>query len=554
MELRHYASILWRWAWLIVLCTVLAAGAGFAFSNTQPKVYESSTRLLVNQAETLDRVGYQDILTSQQLTKTFSELLRTRPVLENALADLGLQLTPEQFGRTVRVQAVRDTMLLTLTASSTDPKHAADAANAVASAFIKENRKAQLGAAADSRSTLQAQLDSLDRDIKSTSDQIDRLRSASASLTPEARQSEISRLQATLSQYQLTYTQLLKSEQEMRLAESKAYSSLRVVEPAGPSVDPVSPKTAQNTLLAALIGLMLAVGYVVVTEYLDDTVKTGDDVQQALGAPALGFVGRFKRRKGEGNLTLIEMGTHSPAVEAFRILRTNIDFTMLDRPGKAILVTSAAPGEGKTTTTVNLAQVMAQAGRRVILVDADLRRPSVHRWFDLRNDAGLTTALLSDQLSLPGALRSGGMDNLQVITSGPIPPNPAEILGSPRMARLVEELRGMADVVLFDCPPALAVSDPTILSGRVDGVLVVVDSARTRAGALDHLAETLERAGSGEKILGAVLNKLSSRSGGYYYTYQRYGYGPDQRDGENGHHGKAELRSAVNIGYTGDAE
>jgi capsular exopolysaccharide synthesis family protein len=538
LELRHYASILWRWLWLIVLGTGLAAGTSYWVSSTMPRLYEASSRLLVNQAQTPGIVAYSDVLTSQQLTKTYSELIHTRPVLENALANLKLEMTPEQLDGRLNVQVVRDTMLLSLKAQSTDPQQAADIANAVAQAFIEENRATQLGQAASSRDSLHEQLTSLEADIKSTSDQIDRLRNAPG-LAPEARLAETSRLQGTLSQYQLTYSQLLKSEQDMRLAESKAYSSVVVAEPAKASIVPVSPKTAQNVLLAALVGLMLAVGVALLVEYLDDTVKSDDTVLATLGVPALGFVSRIHGGAAHGAAYPLSKNPHSPVVEAFRILRTNLQFSLLDRPGRALLVTSASPLEGKTTTVVSLAQVLADAGQRVIVVDADLRRPSVHRYFNLRNDQGLTTALMYPDLLDSALSRPAGAENLRVMTSGPIPPNPAELLGSPRMGVLLEKLQTMADIVLVDSPPALAVADPSILAHMVDGVVVVVDSGRTRAVALTRTREALERAAGAGKILGGVLNKLSVRAGRYGYYYQRY-YG----ESHNGKNGNGHVKSA----------
>ncbi|MCL4532371.1 MAG: CpsD/CapB family tyrosine-protein kinase, partial [Actinobacteria bacterium] len=173
----------------------------------------------------------------------------------------------------------------------------------------------------------------------------------------------------------------------------------------------------------------------------------------------------------------------------------------MDRPGHVVLVTSASPQEGKTTTVVELARVMADAGQLVIVVDADLRRPSIHRYFGMRNDVGLTTALMQPDLPDDAFVRPAEAGNPRVVTSGPVPPNPSELLRSPRMAALLEKLRGMAEVVLVDSPPALAVADPSILARLVDGVLIVVDSGRTRAPALVRTREALELAAGPGRIL-----------------------------------------------------
>lgn len=544
MELRQYASILWRWLWLIVLGTVLAAASSYYVSKTIPKVYGASTTLLVNQAQTPGTVSYNDVLTNMQLAKTYTEMILKRPVLQNALARLHMTTDPLEFQRALSVQAVRDTMLLQLKAESTDPQFAADMANAVAQAFIEENRRAQMGQAAQSRDALEGQIQSLEKNISSTTDQLNRLRTSPGALSPEAVQAEMSRLQTALSQYQVTYSDLLKSDQEMRLAEAKVYSSVAVVEPATANPIPVRPKTAQNVALAGIVGLLLAAGVALLIEYLDDSVKTADDVARVLGVPVLGYVTRLKGGKKVQFAPLVARDPRSPVSEAFRTLRTNLQFSLVGRPGRVILVTSSSPEEGKTTTVVNLAMVMAQAGQRVIVVDTDLRRPTLHRHFGLKNDSGVTTALL--ELDFSGALSSSatGVENLTVVTSGPLPPNPSELLGSARMASFIEWLKGSTDVVLFDSPPALAVTDPSVLARLADGVVVVVDSRSTRAGALARTRETLERAAGPGKLLGVVLNKLAAKSGGSYYYYHYYQSSDGQgNNGKNGHQKVAESLS-----------
>ena len=197
------------------------------------------------------------------------------------------------------------------------------------------------------------------------------------------------------------------------------------------------------------------------------------------------------------------------------MLRTNVDFAQVSRPVQTLMVTSSHPGEGKTTTLVNLAISMAESGRRVIAVDSDLRRPTVHKVLGITNTVGLTNLLLTDNPDLGGALQSTHVPDLRVIPSGPIPPNPTELLRSPRMARLIERLRAEADLVLLDSPPVLAVADPMVLGAQIDGVILVVDAGVTRVQALAAAKEQLTR--SSAQLLGVVLNKLSSTAGGYYY-------------------------------------
>jgi non-specific protein-tyrosine kinase len=204
----------------------------------------------------------------------------------------------------------------------------------------------------------------------------------------------------------------------------------------------------------------------------------------------------------------------SPAAEAYRTLRTNIQFSSLDKPLQTLLATSTVPDEGKSTTLANLAVTMAQAEQRVILVDCDLRRPTIHTLFNLPNDMGLTSMILAnDDSMLP--LQQTGVPGLQVLTSGPQPPRPADILGSRRMEAIIERLRAEADVVLFDTPPLIAVSDAAVLATRVDGVLLVLKAHHTTRDHARHAREMLERGKA--NVVGVVLNNAEVEQGYGYY-------------------------------------
>jgi len=206
----------------------------------------------------------------------------------------------------------------------------------------------------------------------------------------------------------------------------------------------------------------------------------------------------------------------SPAAEAFRTLRTNIYFSSLDRSIHTLLVTSVAPSEGKSTTLANLAVAMAQGDKKTILVDSDLRRPTLHTVFGLNNDAGLTSLFMDVKGPIEPALNEVGVPNLQVLTSGPLPPNPAEVLGSQRMLDVIAALKNRADMVLFDAPPVVAVTDAAVLGTRVDGVLLVINAGHTRREHAKRAKTQLEKLNI--RVVGVVLNGVSADSalGGYY--------------------------------------
>ncbi len=516
MELKQYASLLWRWAWLIALGTVLAAVSAYVTSKLTTPVYSASATLLINQAPNDKATDYTSILTSERLARTYSELLKQRPVLEETISSLGLDLTTETLGRQVEVQLVRDTQLIKLTVEDTDPARAALLANTIPQVFSQQNQELQASRYAASKNSLSQQLDDINRQISQTQGAIDDIGSPKTA----AEETELNRLQANLAQYRQSYTGLLQSYENVRLAEASATSNISVVEPATVPERPVRPRTLMNTALAGVVGLMLAVGVIFLIEYLDDSIRSPDQVREVLGLPVIGVIGIMESMAGRLGAPVAASDPRSPVAEAFRALRTSIHYAGVDRPVRSVLVTSAGPGDGKTTMAANLAVVMAQAGLRVILLDADLRRPATHKILNRPNRNGLTDLMIESAIGRDGVVQETAVRNLSLITSGPIPPNPSELLSSQKMGQVLEWLATVSDVVIIDSPPMLAVTDATVLARKVDGVLLVVDSGATRIQAAAQAAARLEQVGA--RALGVVINKLSARRSAYYYQYYQY--------------------------------
>ncbi len=509
MELRQYVALLRKWLWLIVLCAVLAGASAYVVSRNSQKIYQASATLMVNQAANPSgTTAYADILTSERLARTYASLLTSRPVLEETANRLGI--SAQGLGRAINVTPIRDTQLLTIKVEGPDPALAAAIANTLPQVFIEQNREWQLGRVLEARTALE-------EEINNTLDDIARTQQELKTTTDDAART---RLETSLAQYRTTYSSLVASYQQAKLTESQSINNIVIAEPATIPNVPIRPRTATNTLLAAVVGAMIALGAAFLIEYLDDTVKTPDDISRVSGLSTLGAIARLKETGGARQL-VAWLRTKAPETEAYRTLRTNIQFSSVDKPLRTLLVTSSSPGEGKSTTTANLAVVLAQTGKRVVVVDTDLRRPVQHKVFGVPNNTGLTTALLNgDNIHLDGHLQPTEIENLQVLTSGPIPPNPSELLGSHRMARLIEALTQQADIVLFDSPPVLAVTDAAVLGRQVDGVLLVADAGATREHALASATEELRKTGA--NVLGVALNRLDARRGGYYYYYYYY--------------------------------
>lgn len=545
MELREYAAIIWRWLWLILLGTLLAGGTAFIVSRRMMPVYQASSTLLINQARSPSAASYQDILTSERIAKTYAQLMTRRPILEKVAAEVGLSQEDfdlKSFAEDIQVSPVRDTQLIEIKVESPSPQIAAEVANTLPQVFIAENEKTQSARFASSKANLSAQLEALNRDIEKTQAAIEALGEPESTV----QQVELTRLQNQLAQYQNSYANLLQSYENLRLAEAQSMDTITVVEQAEVPQFPIRPRIRLNTLLAAIVGAMLATGMAFLIEYLDDTIQTPDDLRQLLDLPTLGIIARIRGTEDPARCVITAIEPRSPISEAYRTLRTNLEFSAVDTGLRTLLVTSGNPQEGKSTTAANLAVTMAQAGKRVVLVDADMRRPMVHTLFGRTNNYGLSTAILQGNPSPAEYLQDTDIPNLRVLTTGPTPPNPAEMLGSQRMRELIDHLKAEADLLIFDSPPVLAVTDAAVLSTQMDGVLLVVEVGRTRRDVIFRAVDALRRVGA--PVLGAALNRVSSGHGrGYYYYQYEYYYGHDsdeeeaiaRRDGRVRRRGKA---------------
>ncbi len=293
-------------------------------------------------------------------------------------------------------------------------------------------------------------------------------------------------------------------------------NALHVIEFAQPRLKPIRPQTTQNAALAAFAGAVLAVGIALLIEYLDETVKTSEDIRRLTGLPTLASIASIKGSEPSAKL-ITASDPRSPISEAYRMFLAHIEFSHVDHTVHSILVTSGEPGEGKSTNAANLAVALAQTGKRVLLVDMDLRRPTLHKFFRHPNTFGVTTALQrQDGEDLSGHIIETSIENLALMPSGPLPINPARLFGSRQMVDLIEELKSQGDIVLFDSPAALMAVDAILLARACDSVLMVVQAGSTRADVVTRTRDLISQ--SSVYILGVMLNNVPrSRSGAYYY-------------------------------------
>jgi len=333
---------------------------------------------------------------------------------------------------------------------------------------------------------------------------------------------DLDRLNTTLNLYQQIYISSINNLETLKLAKAQNTPTVMQVETAVKPSVPISPKPSQTALLGAAIGLFAVAALVFLIEFLDDTLKTPDEIKDVLEVPVIGFIGELKQnsKKVEDALGVyVAKNPRSPVSEAFRSLRTNLEYSSIDNPVKTVLVTSSGEAEGKSTVATNLAIVEAQSGKAVVIVDADMRRPKVHVQFNKPNRMGLSD-VVTGKLSLDDVLKTyDQVANLSIITCGTIPPNPAELLGSERMSQTLKDLKKRFDVIIIDSPPMI-VSDAQILSSKVDGLIFVVIPGQTKAITARRPIEELKRIDA--KVLGVVANKIPKNRDYYYGGYNYY--------------------------------
>jgi non-specific protein-tyrosine kinase len=514
LELKEYILPLRKWWWLILAATLVATVSSFLVTRQQAAIYQTRTTVMIgNSINNPNPTGY-DYYQAQQLATTYADIVKRDNVRLATMAALGLSWLPRYSARTVP-----NTQLIEITVTDTDPPRAQAVARELVTQLIALSPSADNGDTQKRRAFINGQLNDLEAKIQETQVEIAKKQEDLANLFSARQiadaQTQIAGLQNKLGTLQANYAALLSNTAQ------GALNVINIIEQAALPIIPIGPNKAATILLAATIGFILAAGAAYLLEYLDDTMKNPDDVQKALGITTLGAVPVMKVEVGNELSVLTQ--SQSPASEAYRVLRTNLQFAEVERRLDTLLITSPTPGEGKSITAANLAAALAQGGRRVILVDADLHRPRLHRIFSLRNNTGLTTALINDTSgNLDDILQDTPVSGLHVLTSGPLPPNAAELLGSTRMRELLADLHTRSDIIVIDSPPVTALSDAAVLATQTDGVLLVLDAGHTRREVAKRAMDALGRVNA--RVIGALLNRMPGSGLGYYYYYYHYGY------------------------------
>jgi capsular exopolysaccharide synthesis family protein len=522
LDLRSYLRVLRRRKWWVILCTGLALAGAIAYAFNAAKEYSATAQLLVQpQSGTLALTTPAQTITATDVA-TELQLLTSAPVVDAVKSRLHLsQLN-------VKGAEQGSTNVISVTATNRDPALAARVANALATEFVNYETYVALKSLTTAEVQLQTQINVIEQELAATAG------------TPEglALANQEAVLKEQYAQYQVVGTQTT--------------GGVTVVSPAAVPKAPSSPKKTEITLIGLAVGLLVGLGAAFTVENLDDAIRSHDDLEHAApNVPVLGLVPMIGswRDRAEPFLAMRSEPT-SPAAEAYRSLRTSLQFTAHESAIGSVLVTSPTATEGKTSTVSNLGVVLATVGKRVVLVSADLRRPRLAAFFGLAEGVGLTSVMI-DELTLDEALQPvPDVPGLTVLGCGPVPPNPAELLSSPKFADMFDELTRRFDLVLVDSSPLLPVTDPVLLSRLTDTTLLIVASGTTTKGQLRRAVEQLAQVGA--RHVGIVLNEVT-RGGddayGYDYSYSYQAKNtPSATAVSNGH---VELRQSEVTGARG---
>jgi polysaccharide biosynthesis transport protein len=529
MDLRHYVEVVLKRRRLIAIAVVAVMGLALLYSLLAPKSYRAKAVVEVKPTG----VALSDLATAG-LDKAISldnekQVASSTAVATIAADAIGWTGTPQTLLKRVSVNVPTNTQVLEFSFTGDTGLEAQRGAQAIAEAYLKYRRDNATNDVDTTKNELSTQI---------AADKQAVLDAVATIADPKSTTEEKSAAQQTKQQKNAAIPLL---EEQLATQDSINTNPGEIIASPNAPKSPSSPNLKLNLALGLFLGLGLGGGWALIDDRRDDSIRSRDDLETTMGIPVLAVIPKIPSWKERNSITLVTIqDPRSPAAEAYRTLRTSVLVAAQRNDVKTLLVGSGLEGEGKTTTAANLSVVLAQSGKRVVLVSADMRRPRLHEFFGLENDRGLAD-ILSHRMPAWEGLQESGVENLWIFTSGKVADAPAELLSSDRMIDFISERRGVVDFIVIDCPPLLVVADGLELAARVDGILYVADAERTPRAALKEARRQLEWVGA--RVLGAVLNNAPLvRASSYGYLPTR-GYDvPAERASANGGRRKGTRR------------
>jgi len=538
VRLRDYVHVIWRRKWIVIGVTVLFVGLALGYSYTKTPLYRGTSTLIYqtpldvsdplsgswvdSTQREIELNSVSNIITSPELIATADERLKPEDITAGFAVTAEPELTADTYTGSIVV----------VTGVSANAATAARAANAYAETFTEWRKEQEQEQVRQAEQVIQRQIDAFD--------------------TAESRQSA-------------EYFTLLQRLQDLQILEATVTGNFRVLAPALTPSAPFSPDPRRNGAMGLALGLVLGLGLALLLEQFDTRIRSQEEASAIAGMPVIGAVRKLPLKTLEADPLVVVTDPRGLAAEAIRKLRSNLEFADVDGDLRSLVITSALQHEGKSVTVCNLALSLAAAGRHVVLVDGDLRRPRLHAYLDLTNREGVSTVLsgrtdlrqalrswerasrLTDSVGSDASAKAASSDYLRVLTSGPLPPNPAELVASRSFAAMIAELREEADLVIVDSPAVLAVGDTAAIARCVDGLVLLTDLTRAKRPVLEEAARQIDQMPCRKLGLIVVSDAKSER---YAHHYEYYADSESQRDstaGGNGRRVRVRPRSAEAI-------
>ncbi len=500
IELRRVSAIILRRWWWLAIITVLGALAGYVISRQQTPIYQATTTILVGDSIKSTNVDRVDIQVSEALVQTYVEVAHRQPVLQGVVTALNLNGSWQALNKQIQVTQIESTQLIEIVVEGNSPEMARMIADEIVNQLILLSPTNSEGSDNEFN---REQLTSLQERIVTGQNRLQEIETAMSKSISEIELADLQREKATLNglivEWERNYTDMLLVTEPKRNP-----TQLSVIESAHSNNNQIRPRVQLNTLLGGVLGMIIGLGLIFLLDFLDDTYKSLNDFSQSEEVNILGSIRKIKGRKLSDKLVALKH-PHSPVTESYRIIRSRLRFKPTDQGTKSIMVTSSMPEEGKSMTAANLAVVFAQANYKTVIVDADLRHPALHEAFQVNNEVGLGDMLSSTEFKIQDCIQDTAVNNLKILTCGTPLLDPSERLGSERMKDILDELKSVASVIIVDSPPVLVYADAIALSGRLDGVIMVIQAGKSTRAAITQALFDLQNVNA--NLLGSVFNQ-----------------------------------------------
>jgi capsular exopolysaccharide synthesis family protein len=545
MQADQLRKLTRKWAIPIIVVTILGAAASYVISHRLTPIYAATGKVLVVAGYGASSGSGSLNINATEATTTAASLITEPSLLQQVISKFHLHTTPDALTKNVSAVAESNTELVDVTVDDPSPVRAAGMANTLITAYIAQVNAANALQIKQSGAEIQRQIDSWQATLIQDKQQL--AAALKAGQDPTAARDAIVTDGNQLSTLETGLTTIDSSQ-------ATTLNAVSVGEKAAVPVKPASPNVLVNTVAGGLVALLLAAGIAYLIEFLDQGLRRADDVRDRLDLPCLGVIPKFRHIPGRGK-SHKPNDRHDEAVrEAYRRLRINLLLAAPDEDLKSVVITSVRAGEGKTCTAANLAVALAGSDRRVLLIDADLRKPDQHRLFGTTLEGGLSELILkmptAARVQMNG-FRQTQFANLSLLTSGTVPPNPAELLASKRAIALLGSIGPQEDLIVIDSAPAGLVTDALSLAAGASATILVVEAGKTKASQAASTIDALREVGA--NVIGVVLNKTSRRVGaGYSYRYGYSRYGENNASQDNQATADDLVLSRADLALTGD--